>query len=79
MPRKKKSNKGRRLRRISVAERRALKTRVLALKEKKRWTQSNMAAAFGLTVSAIAQWLSGDKYPSGAALKLLEIYEKLEI
>ena len=77
MPRKKKSNKGKTLRGVTDADKSELASRVKALRMKKGWTQKEMSEAFGLSVGAIAQWELKTKFPSGAALKLLEIYEKL--
>lgn len=79
MNRNKKSNKGKKLRDITRKDRADLVARIKALKEKRGWTQKTMAEAFGLTPGAIAHWETGLKHPSGAALKLLEIYERLEI
>lgn len=79
MNRNRKTNKGKKLRDITRKDRVELVSRIKALKEKRGWTQKTMADAFGLTPSAIAQWELGLKHPSGTALKLLEIYERLEI
>ena len=64
-------------RRTSKSDRNQLAQRVLKLREKKNWTQREMAERFGLTPGAIAQWEMGTKYPNGPALKLLELYETI--
>ena len=64
-------------RKTSTKERQNLATRVRALRTKKQWSQKQMAENFGLTPGAIAHWELGSKYPSGPALKLLELYETL--
>ncbi len=49
---------------------------IKALREKVRVSQSVFAAYLNASLSAIRKWETGEKKPSGLALKLLNIIEK---
>jgi DNA-binding transcriptional regulator YiaG len=50
--------------------------RLKLLSEVMGWSPSELARRFGVTKSAVSQWLSGESQMSGPAVKLLEVFEK---
>lgn len=46
------------------------------LREKEQVSQSLFAAYLNTSVSAVRKWESGEKHPSGMALRLLNLIEK---
>jgi putative transcriptional regulator len=46
------------------------------LREKENVTQSVFAAYLNISISAVRKWESGEKKPSGLALRLLNLIEK---
>ena len=50
--------------------------RLKLLSEVMGWPPAELARRFGVTKSAVSQWLSGESQMSGPALKLLEVFEK---
>ncbi|OFZ15737.1 MAG: hypothetical protein A2Z20_05230 [Bdellovibrionales bacterium RBG_16_40_8] len=50
--------------------------RLIALRKAKNWSQRDLAQEFYVSPGAVAHWEQGIRPVAGAALKLLEIYEK---
>jgi len=50
--------------------------RIVAIREKSGLSQALFAAALNVTVSLVSKWERGEKKPSGAALRLLELVER---
>jgi len=46
------------------------------IREKRRYSQSIFAAVLNVSVKTIQSWESGERFPSHAALRLLEIVDK---
>ena len=49
---------------------------VKALREKVRMTQTEFAAAFGISLGTLRHWERGDRAPHGPALVLLNLVQK---
>jgi len=50
--------------------------RIVAIREKSGLSQALFAAAINVTVSLVSKWERGEKKPSGAALRLLDLIER---
>lgn len=50
--------------------------KVTALRNEWGYTQKNFAALLGVSLSTLTKWEIGERTPSGAAARLLEIYAK---
>jgi DNA-binding transcriptional regulator YiaG len=49
---------------------------IAAIRKSYGWTQNEFASALNVPRTTISSWESGQKHPSGAALRLLEIFKK---
>lgn len=58
------------------AKRSDLAERVLRLRKTLGWSQARLAEEFYVTPATVAHWESDNRDISGAAIKLIEIYER---
>lgn len=58
-----------------TAKRSQLAERVLRLRKAFGWSQARLAEEFYITPATVAHWESDKRDISGAAIKLIEIYE----
>jgi DNA-binding transcriptional regulator YiaG len=49
---------------------------IAQIRKSYHWTQRDFASALNVPRSTVSSWESGQKRPSGAALRLLEIFKK---
>jgi transcriptional regulator with XRE-family HTH domain len=48
---------------------------IVAIRTERKWTQSDLAGVLNVTRDAVASWEGNRKKPSGAAARLLELFD----